>query len=69
MLTENQIKEFQQIYKEKYNQEISEEEAIEIGKSVRILAEIIVEQYIADKKKSLKTGVLPNGKKSKSFYR
>ena len=44
------------IYKEKYNQEISEEEAIEIGKSVRILAEIIVEHYIADKKKSLKTG-------------
>lgn len=50
MLTENQIKEYRQIYKEKYNQEISEEEAIEIGKSVRILAEIIVEKYIADKK-------------------
>ena len=31
MLTENQIKEFQQIYKNQFNKEISKEEALEQG--------------------------------------
>lgn len=52
MLTEDQIKEFQQIYKNQFNKEISKEEAFGQGTKLVTLIQILVEQYIKDKGKS-----------------
>ena len=52
MLTEGQIKEFQQIYKNQFNKEISKEEAIRQGTGLIALAKIIAEQYMKDKEKA-----------------
>ena len=40
MLTEDQIKEFQQIYKNQFNKEISKEEALEQGTKLMTLMKI-----------------------------
>jgi len=56
MLTENQIKEFQQICKKQFNKEISKEEALRQGTKLITLMKILVEQYIKDKSKSSISG-------------
>ena len=45
MLTEDQIKEFQQIYKNQFNKEISKEEALEQGTKLLTLMKILVDNY------------------------
>ena len=52
MLTEDQIKEFQQVCKKQFNKEISKEEALEQGTKLITLMKILVEQNIKNKDKS-----------------
>jgi len=56
MLTEDQIEEFQQIYKNQFNKEISKEEALRQGTKLVTLMKILVEQNIKDKSKSSTSG-------------
>jgi len=53
MLSEDRIKEYQQLFKKK-GKEITVEEAEEIDNTFRALAEIIYEQYISDLKQNKK---------------
>ena len=46
MLTEDQIKEFQQIYKNQFNKEISKEEALRQGTKLITLMKILVDNHI-----------------------
>ena len=52
MLTEDQIKEFQQIYKNQFGKEISSEEALRQGTKLITLMKILVEQNIKNLDKS-----------------
>lgn len=56
MLTEAQIKEFQQVYKKQFNKEISSEEALEQGTKLITLMKILAGQYNKDINKSSITG-------------
>ena len=67
MLTEDQIKEFQQIYKNQFNKEISKEEALRQGKKFITLMKILVDYQIKNQCKTSAEGDKPNGEKSKSF--
>ena len=69
MLTEDQIKEFQQIYTNQFNKEISKEEAIKQGTKLLTLMEILVDYQIKKQGDISAEGDKPNGEKSKSFYR
>ena len=52
MLSEDQIKEFQQIYKTQFGKEINKEEAMEQGTKLIALMKTLAEQHIEDKNKS-----------------
>lgn len=56
MPTEDQIKEFQQIYKEQFRKEINSKEALEQGTKLITLMKILAGQYNKDKNKSSITG-------------
>jgi hypothetical protein len=67
MLKEDQIKEFQQIYKNQFNKEISKEEALEQVTKLLTLRKILVDSQIKNQCKTSIEGDKPNGEKSKSF--
>ena len=69
MLTEDQIKEFQQIYKNQFNKEISKEEALRQGTKLITLMKILVDHQIKNQCKTSSEGDKLNGEKSKSFCR
>jgi hypothetical protein len=54
-LTEKEIKSYNEMFQKRYNRDATEKEIFEIKRDLRMLAEIIYESYIHDKK----TGKLP----------
>jgi hypothetical protein len=69
MLTEDQIEEFQQIYKNQFNKEISKEEALEQGTKLITLMKILVDYQMKNQDKNAATGDKENHEESKSFCR
>jgi len=50
MLSENDIKKFQQIYKKQYGKDISKEEALRQGTKLLTLMKVILKQYLKHNK-------------------
>ena len=57
ILPEYQIKKYQQIYKKQFGKETSREEAIKQGTALMKLAEIMLEKYLKNKRKTSKDRV------------
>ena len=69
MLNEDQIKKFQQIYKEKFGKQISKEEALNQGVKLITLMEILIDSQMKNQSKTITTRDKQDYEKSKSFYR
>ena len=60
MLSEDDIKKYQQIYKKQYGSEITKEEALKQGTGLVTLARIVAKQYMKDIQQKPKKGINMN---------